>query len=91
MPDEAIGVIAGFLIAAMCLRLTLAVAGVERWTTTWAVVNAVTIAFVWPLEVIGIAGDPLMGTARAADLVAATAAVIIALYLLAARTVSRGT
>jgi hypothetical protein len=91
MPDEAIGVISGFLIASMLLRVTLALAGVERWTVAWSVVNATTIAFVWPVERIGITSQPVLGSLQVADLVAATVAVIAALYLLAARTITRGT
>jgi hypothetical protein len=90
MPDEAAGLIAGFLIASMALRLTLAVAGIERWTTVWAIVNAATVAFVWPLDRLGVNSGPIVGTAQAADLVATTAVVLVALYLLATRTVSRG-
>jgi hypothetical protein len=74
----------------MALRLTLAVAGVERWTTVWAIVNAATITFVWPLDTLGVNSGPIVGTAQAADLVATTAVVFVALYLLATRTVSRG-
>jgi hypothetical protein len=89
VPDEVIGLIAGYLIASFTLRLVLACAGVERWTTAWRVVDAATIALVWPFEAIGIGGQGVVGAAGASDVVAAAAAIVLGLYLLATRTITR--
>jgi hypothetical protein len=87
LPDEAIGLIAGWLIAVMLLRVLLSVAGVERWTTTWRVINVLSGAFVWPLERLGLSGPELIGALRLSDALVALLLIILGLYLLASRAI----
>lgn len=90
LPDEAIGLIAGFLIASMAARTIALVAGLEQWTTTWGIIDALTIWAIWPLEQIGFGQSPtIIGLLRPLDLLAAALLVIAGLFLLASRTFTR--
>jgi hypothetical protein len=87
LPDEAVGLIAGALITVMLLRVLVSMAGVERWTTTWRVLNVLSGIVFWPLERAGLTGPVLVGTLRAGDAIVASAIVVLGLYLLASRAV----
>lgn len=64
--------------------------GIEQWTTTWRIVNALSIWAFWPLEVIGLGKEPmLLGYLRPLDVLAAFVLVVVALFLLASRTYER--
>lgn len=87
MSDEAIGLIAGFLLATNAARMLALGAGLEQWTTTWQVINALTIWAAWPLEFLGLGREPtLIGYLRPLDVVTGIAFIIAALVLLATRT-----
>ncbi len=88
LPDEVIGLIAGTLLTAVLMRILLRAAGVEPWTTSWRVVNTLTLPVVWPFEQIGLDSPELVGTLIPSDLIAGTLTVVIALYLLAARAIA---
>jgi len=90
LSDEAVGLISGFLLATAATRLLALSAGLEQWTTTWHVIDALTIWLIWPLERVGIGLEPtLIGFLRPLDVIAGAAVVVVALYLLATRTYQR--
>lgn len=82
--------IAGFLIASMSARTIALVAGLEQWTTTWRIIDALTLWVIWPLERFGIGQSPiLIGLLRPLDLLAGALLVLAGLFLLATRTFTR--
>ncbi|MEZ4520944.1 MAG: hypothetical protein R3A46_04760 [Thermomicrobiales bacterium] len=90
LPDEAIGLIAGFLIASMVIRVILLAAGLEQWTITWQVVDALTLWIIWPLDQLNFGTDPtLIGRLTPLDVLVAALLTVLALFLLATRTFTR--
>ncbi len=90
LPDEAVGLFAGFLLASTGARLLALAAGLEQWTTSWRVLNALTVWMVWPLDRIGFAQEPqLIGFLRPLDIVVGVIVIVGALFLLATRTYDR--
>lgn len=87
IPDEAVGLISGYLLATTLARLAALSVGLEQWTTSWRVLNALTIWSIWPFEQAGIAVEPyLIGFLRPLDLVVGLVLLFTALFLLATRT-----
>jgi hypothetical protein len=85
--DETVGAIAGFLLASTSARLLALCVGMEHWTITWRVINAMTFWAIWPLDRLGIADEPvLIGSLRPLDVLAGSALIILAFFLLATRT-----
>jgi hypothetical protein len=75
------------MITIMLLRVLVSVVGIEHWTTTWRVLNALSVAPTWPLERAGLDGPLLIGSLRAGDAIVAAAIIVVGLYLLASRAV----
>ena len=86
LPDEAIGIIAGALLATMLARLLAQSLGLEQWTATWRVINVTTLWIIGPLELLGIGDSPiLVGSLRPMDVLAGLVVSVGALFLLATR------
>ena len=86
LPDEAIGIVAGALLATMVARVLALALGLEQWTATWRVIHALTFWVIGPLEFLGIGDSPqLIGSLRPLDVVAGLVVSVVALYLLATR------
>lgn len=86
MPVEAIGIIAGYLIATMLARLLALVLGMEQWTATWRVIDASTFWIIGPLQYLGVGDEPvLIGALRPLDVLASAVMLLCALVLLATR------
>ena len=82
-----IGLVAGFLLATTAARVLALAAGLEHWTTTWRVIDALTLWFIWPLERVGVGREPtLVGLLRPVDVLSAALLLVLALFLLATRT-----
>ena len=92
LPDEAIGVIAGALLATMLVRVLALALGLEQWTATWRVIHTLSFWIIGPLELLGIGDSPdLIGFLRPLDVVAGLVVSVAALYLLATRSYRRRT
>lgn len=80
---------ASFVFASLPLRLILATAGIARWTTSWRVVELVTMPFVAPFEAFPPLQRVLLGNVTIAELLATVTFGFLAVYLLALLTVRR--
>lgn len=80
---------ASLVFASLPLRLILATVGIAQWTTSWHVIELVTMPFVGPIEVFTPFQHVLLGNVTIAELLATGTFGLLAVYLLALLTVRR--
>ena len=80
---------ASVVLSLLPLRLMLSAAGIAQWTTSWRTVEFVTTPFVFPFTAFDPFERLLVRNVMVAELLAAGAFDLVALYLLALLTVRR--
>ncbi len=80
---------ASFVLTLLPLRLLLAAAGIAQWTTSWRVVELLTVPFVAPFELVDPLTRTLLGNISFAEVLATGIFGFLALYSLALLTVRR--
>lgn len=80
---------ASIVLTTLPLRLILSAAGTAEWTTSWQVLELITIPFVVPFELIGSFNQDVARNVTIAELLATGVFGLLALYFLAMLTVRR--
>jgi len=89
IPEPVVLVVASAVLVLLLLRVSLALIGIEEWTTGWRVVEFATFVLVKPFEPLKFLREPLVGRLTPAELLAALLFGAIALYALATLAVRR--